>query len=81
MTLGNNWKVISGKKEGQTQVCSSEFENVCTWSYPVDIHLATTGIPGNLSSYFVYFFTVRAVVEDFKVMSLCNHLNVLSVQL
>ncbi|XP_071051983.1 B9 domain-containing protein 2-like isoform X2 [Onthophagus taurus] len=26
---GNNWKVISGKQEGQTQVISSEFDDKC----------------------------------------------------
>ncbi|XP_044755702.1 B9 domain-containing protein 2-like [Coccinella septempunctata] len=44
--IGNNWRVISGKKEGQTQVAHSEFEDTCNWSYPIDIHLATSGIQG-----------------------------------
>lgn len=44
--IGNNWRVLSGKKEGQTQVASTEFEDICRWSYPIDLHLATSGIQG-----------------------------------
>lgn len=44
--IGNNWKVIEGKSEGQTQVASSQFTEVCNWSFPIDIHLATAGIQG-----------------------------------
>lgn len=44
--LGNNWKVITGKKEGQTQVSYSEFDNITKWNFPIDIHLSTTGIQG-----------------------------------
>ncbi|XP_044269579.1 B9 domain-containing protein 2-like isoform X2 [Tribolium madens] len=46
LQIGNNWKVISGKKEGQTQVTSPQFGKVCKWSYPIDIHLATAGLQG-----------------------------------
>ncbi|CAH0546731.1 unnamed protein product [Brassicogethes aeneus] len=42
--LGNNWKLISGKKEGQTQVSCSQFDNKSKWCFPIDIHLATAGI-------------------------------------
>lgn len=45
---GNNWRVLSGKKEGQTQVAHTEFEDICKWSYPIDIHLATSGIQGEI---------------------------------
>lgn len=45
--LGNNWKVISGKKEGQTQVSASVIGGKCKWCFPIDIHLATAGIQGN----------------------------------
>lgn len=50
MYLGNNWKIISGKNEGQTQVVCSEFEDICNWSFPIDIHLVSTGVPGNVIS-------------------------------
>ncbi|KAI4459119.1 b9 domain-containing [Holotrichia oblita] len=46
LCLGNNWKIISGKNEGQTQVVCSEFEDICNWSFPLDIHLVSTGVPG-----------------------------------
>lgn len=46
LSSGNNWKLISGKKEGQTQVISSQFSSVCTWCFPIDIHLATSGVQG-----------------------------------
>ncbi|KAF7282512.1 hypothetical protein GWI33_002577 [Rhynchophorus ferrugineus] len=46
LQIGNNWRVIEGKKEGQTQVSSSQFTEACNWSYPIDIHLATAGIKG-----------------------------------
>ncbi|XP_074038367.1 B9 domain-containing protein 2 isoform X2 [Leptinotarsa decemlineata] len=44
--IGNNWKIVEGKREGQTQVSWSQFNNICKWSYPVDIHLSTAGIQG-----------------------------------
>ncbi|XP_066256462.1 B9 domain-containing protein 2 [Euwallacea similis] len=46
LQVGNNWKTIEGKREGQTQVSCSQFSNICHWSYPIDLHLATAGIPG-----------------------------------
>ncbi|KAF5297370.1 hypothetical protein FQR65_LT01300 [Abscondita terminalis] len=46
LQFGNNWKVISGKKEGQTHVVSSEFEDDCRWCFPIDVHLATKGVQG-----------------------------------
>lgn len=39
---------MSGRKEVQTQVATSEFEDVVTWSFPVDVHLATSGIQGKV---------------------------------
>ncbi|KAL1516569.1 hypothetical protein ABEB36_000469 [Hypothenemus hampei] len=44
--IGNNWRVIEGKREGDTQVASSPFIDTCHWSYPIDLHLATSGIQG-----------------------------------
>ncbi|XP_060520609.1 B9 domain-containing protein 2-like [Cylas formicarius] len=44
---GNNWKLISGKAKGQSQVTHSPFdETKSTWSFPIDIHFATAGIQG-----------------------------------
>lgn len=43
---GNNWKLISGKKAGQTQVSSSQFDRISRWCFPLDIHLAATGVQG-----------------------------------
>ncbi|CAH0546732.1 unnamed protein product [Brassicogethes aeneus] len=50
LQFGNNWKLISGKKEGQTQVSCSQFDNKSKWCFPIDIHLATAGIQGKYSA-------------------------------
>ncbi|CAG9827415.1 unnamed protein product [Diabrotica balteata] len=56
-TVGNNWKLIAGKKEGQTQVSWSQFDNICRWDFPIDVHLVTTGIKGWPKIYIeVYHF-------------------------
>lgn len=44
--LGNNWKAISGNTEGQTQVSSSHFKENCSWTFPIDVHFATSGLQG-----------------------------------
>ncbi|KAK4873315.1 hypothetical protein RN001_015344 [Aquatica leii] len=46
LQCGNNWNLISGKKEGQTHVVSSEFDEDCRWCFPIDVHLATKGVQG-----------------------------------
>ncbi|XP_031357497.1 B9 domain-containing protein 2 [Photinus pyralis] len=46
LQFGNNWKLVSGKQEGQTHVISSEFDGDCKWCFPIDVHLATKGIQG-----------------------------------
>lgn len=43
---GNNWKLISGKKEGQTQVDTPVYDKITTWSHPIDVHFATRGVQG-----------------------------------
>ncbi|XP_021916275.1 B9 domain-containing protein 2-like isoform X3 [Zootermopsis nevadensis] len=43
---GGGWKVISGLKEGQTQVDSPACDGITYWCHPVDIHFATKGIQG-----------------------------------
>lgn len=44
--FGSSWKVVSGLKEGQTQIDSPEFENKSYWCHPIDIHFATKGLQG-----------------------------------
>lgn len=44
---GTNWKIISGNKEGQTQVDSPSYDNQTWWCHPIDIHFASKGIQGD----------------------------------
>ncbi|KAL1458143.1 hypothetical protein WDU94_008314 [Cyamophila willieti] len=46
ISFGNNWKLISGKKEGQTQVDSPVYDKLTVWSHPIDVHFATRGVQG-----------------------------------
>lgn len=43
---GGAWKVISGIKEGQTQVDIPVISNTAYWCHPIDVHFATKGIQG-----------------------------------
>ncbi|CAI6343864.1 unnamed protein product [Macrosiphum euphorbiae] len=43
---GTNWKIISGHKEGQTQVDSPSYDSRTWWCHPIDIHFASKGIQG-----------------------------------
>ncbi|KAI5704605.1 hypothetical protein M8J75_007139 [Diaphorina citri] len=43
ISFGTNWKLISGKKEGQTQVDSPVYDKLTVWSHPIDVHFATRG--------------------------------------
>jgi len=43
---GTNWKIISGHKEGQTQVDSPSYDDRTWWCHPIDIHFASKGIQG-----------------------------------
>lgn len=61
--IGTNWKIISGHKEGQTQVDSPSYDNRTWWCHPIDIHFTSKGIQGNISLSFLmaekfnkYFF-------------------------
>uniref|UniRef100_T1JIR5 B9 domain-containing protein 2 n=1 Tax=Strigamia maritima TaxID=126957 RepID=T1JIR5_STRMM len=49
---GGAWKIISGVKEGQTQIDISQFDNKSYWSHPIDVHFATKGIQGWPKFYF-----------------------------
>ncbi|KAK6623633.1 hypothetical protein RUM43_009485 [Polyplax serrata] len=44
--FGPGWKLISGFKEAQTQIDSSEFDDKTYWCHPIDVHLATKGVQG-----------------------------------
>lgn len=50
--LGGGWKLISGVKEGQTQIDDPAFGNFTCWCHPVDIHYATKGPQG-------WYFNIR----------------------
>ena len=43
---GGAWKVLSGLKEGQTQVDSPGVGEVAYFSHPIDLHFATRGLQG-----------------------------------
>ncbi|XP_022184281.2 B9 domain-containing protein 2 isoform X3 [Nilaparvata lugens] len=43
---GGGWKLISGLKEGQTQVDNPVYDEVTHWSHPIDVHYSTKGVQG-----------------------------------
>ncbi|XP_014253483.1 B9 domain-containing protein 2 [Cimex lectularius] len=43
---GPGWQLISGQKEGQTQVDNPGYDEMTYWCHPIDVHFATKGIPG-----------------------------------
>ena len=43
---GGAWKVLSGLKEGQTQVDCPATGGVAHFSHPIDLHFATRGLQG-----------------------------------
>ena len=45
---GGSWKILSGLREGQTQVDNPQNHDSAHWSHPIDIHLATKGLQGNM---------------------------------
>lgn len=49
---GNNWKIIEGLKEGQTQLDSPHDNEKAYWCHPLDIHFVTKGIQGWPKLYF-----------------------------
>lgn len=48
--IGGGWKLISGVKEGQTQIDDPAYGNFTCWCHPVDVHYATKG-PQGINSY------------------------------
>eukprot|EP00163_Fabomonas_tropica_P012749 TRINITY_DN24103_c0_g1_i1.p1 TRINITY_DN24103_c0_g1~~TRINITY_DN24103_c0_g1_i1.p1 ORF type:complete len:178 (+),score=6.45 TRINITY_DN24103_c0_g1_i1:212-745(+) len=43
---GQNWRLLEGDKEGQTQIDYPEHTDLTVWSHPIDVHYATKGIQG-----------------------------------
>ena len=43
---GENWRVLEGAAEGQTQLDTPEIGSVSTWNHPLDVHFATRGLQG-----------------------------------
>lgn len=45
LKFGENWTLLEGSKEGQTQVDRHQYEdNRAVWSHPIDVHFSTRGI-------------------------------------
>lgn len=60
---GTNWKIISGHKEGQTQVDSPAYDNRTWWCHPIDIHFASKGIQGML-----YFYMFQSYFNNILIL-------------
>ncbi|XP_047568016.1 B9 domain-containing protein 2 isoform X1 [Lutra lutra] len=43
---GAAWKLLSGVREGQTQVDTPQVGDMAYWSHPIDLHFATKGLQG-----------------------------------
>uniref|UniRef100_A0A3Q3WFX4 B9 domain-containing protein 2 n=1 Tax=Mola mola TaxID=94237 RepID=A0A3Q3WFX4_MOLML len=41
---GGAWRLLSGLKEGQTQVDIPQTGDTAYWSHPIDLHYATKGL-------------------------------------
>ena len=46
VTIGGGWKLISGVKEGQTQIDDPTYGSITWWCHPIDVHYATKGPQG-----------------------------------
>ncbi|XP_044527066.1 B9 domain-containing protein 2 isoform X2 [Gracilinanus agilis] len=40
------WKLLSGIREGQTQVDTPQLGDMAYWAHPIDLHFATKGLQG-----------------------------------
>lgn len=49
---GGAWRLLSGLKEGQTQVDIPQIGEMAYWSHPIDLHYSTKGLQGLLTSWF-----------------------------
>ncbi|XP_026544125.1 B9 domain-containing protein 2 [Notechis scutatus] len=43
---GGAWKLLSGLREGQTQVDHPQLGDTAYWCHPIDVHFATKGLQG-----------------------------------
>ncbi|XP_077582763.1 B9 domain-containing protein 2 [Stigmatopora nigra] len=43
---GGAWRLLSGTKQGQTQVDNPQTGDIAYWSHPIDVHYATKGLQG-----------------------------------
>lgn len=43
---GAAWRLLSGLREGQTQVAVPESGQMTSWSHPIDLHYATKDLHG-----------------------------------
>ncbi|XP_066559844.1 B9 domain-containing protein 2 [Amia ocellicauda] len=43
---GGAWRLLSGLREGQTQVDSPQTGDTAYWSHPIDLHYTTKGLQG-----------------------------------
>uniref|UniRef100_A0A670Z0Y6 B9 domain-containing protein 2 n=1 Tax=Pseudonaja textilis TaxID=8673 RepID=A0A670Z0Y6_PSETE len=43
---GASWKLLSGLREGQTQVDHPQLGDTAYWCHPIDVHFATKGLQG-----------------------------------
>lgn len=46
LLVGAAWKLLSGVREGQTQVDTPQIGDMAYWSHPIDLHFATKGLQG-----------------------------------
>uniref|UniRef100_A0A8B9P6Q4 B9 domain-containing protein 2 n=1 Tax=Apteryx owenii TaxID=8824 RepID=A0A8B9P6Q4_APTOW len=46
---GGAWKLLAGRREGQTQVDDPQADDVAYWCHPIDVHFATKGLQGTVS--------------------------------
>lgn len=46
LITGAAWKLLSGLREGQTQVDTPQIGDMAYWSHPIDLHFATKGLQG-----------------------------------
>lgn len=43
---GGAWRLLSGLREGQTQVDFPQTGEMAYWSHPIDLHYTTKGLQG-----------------------------------
>lgn len=51
LPAGAAWKLLSGVREGQTQVDTPQVGDMAYWSHPIDLHFATKGLQGGFPAW------------------------------